>query len=121
MVAKDEDALICDFAETYHIHHWRGLPVQHAAVLACGLPEDARIRRAMSGRTVPTQTLLMAAIVDRLSLLVWAQSEDGRRGINRPNSLVEAMTAPLHTEDVQGFSSAEAFERERERILKGVT
>lgn len=37
MVAVDEEALICDFAETYNILDWRELPCRTAAILASGL------------------------------------------------------------------------------------
>lgn len=43
MIATDEDALICDLAETYHVFDYRGLPLKTAAALASGLRNDARI------------------------------------------------------------------------------
>ena len=42
MAARDEDALVCDMAETYHIFDYRALPLFLAARLACGLREDSR-------------------------------------------------------------------------------
>jgi len=47
MLAIDEDALICDMAQVYHVTDIRALPVKTLAVLACGLPADARIRAAL--------------------------------------------------------------------------
>ena len=44
MMALDEDALICDFAETYHIYNIYGMPVQYIATLAIGLRDDSRIK-----------------------------------------------------------------------------
>ena len=41
MIATDEDALICDFAETYHIYDYRSLDVEYAATLAYGLRDDS--------------------------------------------------------------------------------
>ena len=58
MVALDEDALICDFAETYHIYDYRRLPVEYAATLAYGLRENSRIRMVQSGLKVELNTLL---------------------------------------------------------------
>ena len=121
MIARDEAALICDFAETYHIYDWRALKVQYAATLACGLPQEARIWRSMSGQAVPTSTLLMAAMVDRLSLLIWINSEDGYHGRNRPDSVVEAMLGSERADEVMGFASPALFEKERMKILKEVT
>ena len=48
--------------------------------------------RAFSGRRVASGDLLLAAAVDRLSLLVWFKTKDGLKGRNRPASLVERMT-----------------------------
>lgn len=46
MAAFDEDALICDFAETYHLR-FDELPKDYAAVLAAGLPYTSRIMTAI--------------------------------------------------------------------------
>lgn len=43
MILTDEDALICDLAETYHVLDYRALPLKTAAALASGLRADARI------------------------------------------------------------------------------
>ncbi len=48
MVMTDEDALICDLAETYGIYNYEELPPIRAAVLACGLRANARIMAALS-------------------------------------------------------------------------
>jgi len=44
MIKLDENALICDFAETYHIYDYRQLPPTRVAVFACGLRDDSRIK-----------------------------------------------------------------------------
>lgn len=33
MIRADEDALVCDLAETYHIYNYRQLPARQVAVL----------------------------------------------------------------------------------------
>lgn len=120
MVALDEDALICDFAETYHIYEWRALPVSYAATLATGLREDSRIKLALSKTPVDLQTMLTAAAVDRLSLLVWAGTKDGERGVNRPKSIVASLSGHQDGEsDVVAYATGSDFERARERILRG--
>ena len=43
MIAIDEDALICDLAETYQIYDYRRLPVQTVAVFSLGLRDNSRI------------------------------------------------------------------------------
>ena len=63
----------------------------------------------------------MAMAVDALNLLVWFQSVDGQKNRNRPESIVEILQEQKITknEDILSFSSAEEFERERERRLNG--
>ena len=92
MIAADEDALICDLAETYGVLEYRTLPVRLLATLAAGLREDSRIKRRMQDTKLSPETMLLAAAVDRLSFLAWAQTEDARHGLNRPRSVLEALT-----------------------------
>ncbi len=75
MIAADEDAVICDFAETYHIYNFRSLTLLYAATLAAGFRDDSRIRRKLSNERVSTDTMLNAAAVDALNLLVWMQTK----------------------------------------------
>lgn len=57
--------------------------------------------------------LLTAAAVDRLSLLLWLNSEDGRKGENRPASVLGTlMGEELEEKTVEGFETAEEFEAE---------
>jgi len=117
MIATDEDALICDLAETYGIFNMEGLPVELVAVLSCGLRENSRIKMVMSDTTVDPNTLLNAAAVDRLTTLIWQRTKDGAKGRNRPPSIVERMLKKPQDDDVRRFRSVEEFERERNRIL----
>ena len=116
MMAVDEDALICDLAEAYHVHNWRKLPVHHVAILAWGLSTESRIKRKLSGAPAPIDTLLLAMAVDRLSLLVWANTKDAQRGRNRPPSIVDKLI-PQNESEITGFDTAEDYERVRARIL----
>lgn len=109
MLGADEDALICDFAETYHVMDWRALPVRLAATLAAGLPETSRIRRKMAGVKTSASLLLQAAMVDRLSLLVWMQTRDGQKNRRRPRSVAEMLTGEEKHSTVQAFDSEEEF------------
>ena len=79
MIRLDEDALICDIAETYNVINFRELPPLKVAILACGLRVNSRIRSKMAGLKIPIDLLMNANVVDRLSLLVWAQTEDGQK------------------------------------------
>lgn len=117
MISVDRDALICDMAETYHIYDLRGLPARTLATLAFGLRADSRIKMRLSDQPLRVNTILLAAIADRLGLLVWAQTEDGRRGRNRPQSIIDALTGAEN--GPQGYSTPEEFEAERRRIING--
>lgn len=119
MIATDQDALICDMAETYGIFDLQALPVATLATLAVGLRENSRIKMHMSGAKTSRNELLLAAAVDRLSMLVWAKTEDGHKGINPPKSLVSLMNgeAPdTNDDDIQSFDSPVEFEAEWARI-----
>lgn len=115
-VASDRGALVCDMAETYGVLDMAALPVPLLATLAAGLGEDSRSRRALSGTPISVNTLLLSAIVDRLSVIYAALT-----GTKPVNSMVQALTGsgepdgPLMT-----FDSGEDFFAARERILKEV-
>lgn len=116
-MSEDRDALVCDFAETYGIYNLRALPVSLLATLAVGLRENSRIKMRISGEKLPKNELFLAAIVDRLSLLVWAKTQDGQKGINRPASVLDLLVGGEHDNgDVEAFESADDFEGEWERI-----
>lgn len=118
MVVADEDALICDFAETYGVLDYRALPVMRAAVLACGLSADSRIKMAISGAKAPTNIVLMAAAIDRLSTLVWMQTKDGAKGINRPRSILDTMYAER---DTAGYAAGADFDTARAALVRRCT
>lgn len=117
MLKADREALVCDLAETYGIFDYRAVPVKLLATLASGLREDSRIKMSLSGSRVPRRELLLAAAVDRLSLLVWSMSEDAKHGTNRPKSLVAAfMEEAEDSGEVMAFDSAEDFDAAWEKI-----
>ncbi|NCC60992.1 MAG: hypothetical protein EOM12_08610 [Verrucomicrobiae bacterium] len=115
MLKKDEEALICDFAETYHIYDFKRLPLTTVAALAVGLRDSSRIKMLLNDAPASADIMLLAAIVDRLSLLVWFQTKDGEKGHNRPKSILGAIS-PKES-NVSAFESGEDFIKERERLL----
>ena len=116
MIKADEDALICDLAETYHIYDYKRLPVKLVASLAVGLRSDSRIKIKMSGSKVSPDMMMMAAIVDRLTVLVWMQTKDGQHGRNQPKTLLSVLEKP--ESDTISFLSGEDYEKERQRLLR---
>ncbi len=119
MLAADEDALVCDFVETYGILDHRAVGLPLLATLAAGLGEDSRINRKLTGTEVSVNTFLLAGIFDRLSILCWQKTEDGRRGHNPPASVVDMLTSTATTEKTVGFDTAEEYEAYRASILGG--
>lgn len=119
MIATDEDALTCDFAETYHVIKWRALPVRMAAVLAFGLSEESRIKKAIAKVEITTDTMLRAIAVDCLRLMLWQNSKDGAKGVNRPESILDQLVGrnKQKEQDFITFDTPEEFERLRAAIL----
>lgn len=117
MISADRDALLCDFAETYGIYDLRALPVSTLATLAVGLREDSRIKTRLLGPSVSKSELLLAAAVDRLSMLLWTKTEDGQNNVNRPKSILSVLVGEKDLEnDVKSFDSDEEYEQEWARI-----
>ena len=117
MISADKDALICDMAETYGIFDYRALPASTLATLAVGLRDDSRIKMHLVGVKLPRRDLLLAAAVDRLSLLLWINSEDGKYGKNRPPSLLDSIYGlDQNDNQVEAFESADEYETAWEQI-----
>jgi len=117
MISLDEDSLICDFAETYHILNYKGLPLHTVAVLACGLHDDSRIKRKASNRRLTLLESLEAAAVDKLSQLLWTKTKDAEHGRNAPKSILDMLEHPPERQH-KTFSSVEAFEKKREMLMR---
>lgn len=121
MIKIDEDALICDLAETYQIYDYRQLPPLKVAVFACGLKDESRIKLKIYGNSVPLETLILARIADSLSILVWFQSEDGQKGRSRPAALLDLFMGNNNgksNKDVIIFESGEDFVERRKRLIQ---
>ncbi|MBR6114278.1 MAG: hypothetical protein IKQ10_03755 [Oscillospiraceae bacterium] len=119
MIAVDETALRCDFLETYHIPDYRALPARQAALFACGLKENARIKLKLSGYPVSLDTMLLAVVADYLAILAWQNTENGAKNRKRPRSILDTLTGGKTTSEGEGFDSAEDFEAWRASMLGG--
>ena len=120
MIVTDEDALICDLAETYHIYDYRRLPVLTVAVFSLGLRPNSRIKMIMSGNRITLEESLLACAVDRLSILACQKTKDVSKGTNMPQSILEKLLGideRKSESDTQTFSSGEEFLKERNRLL----
>jgi hypothetical protein len=119
MIRFDEDALICDLAETYQIYDYRQLPLQMVAVFSYGLRDDSRIKMSISKQSVPLDTLLLAGVSDRLAMLLWSKTVDAEKGRNKPDSIFDSLTNVKKESSQLTFSSGEEFEQMRQKILEG--
>lgn len=115
MIRKDETALICDLAETYHIYDYKRLPLTTVAAFSIGLRDDSRIKMKLSGARAPANIVLAAAIVDRLSLLVWMKTKDAEKNRNRPKSILQELYKP--ESETASYTSGEEFEKARQDII----
>lgn len=122
MIRLDEAALICDFAETYHVFDYRALPARYAATLAAGLRPNSRIMQKISGATVAPEILLLSAIADACRVLVWQNTKDGQKGRNAPESLLAELTGHRKENKYatgEGFSTVEEFRAWYEKTIGG--
>lgn len=110
MIATDREAVICDLAETYHIYDYQSLPCKTVAIFACGLRKDSRIKMKLAGTKETLDKMLLASISDHLATLVWFNSKDGAKGINRPKSILQEMIVTEPKEDgLVLYDSGEEF------------
>jgi hypothetical protein len=115
MIRTDEDALICDLAETYKIYDYKTLPASLVASLAIGLRDNSRIKMKLSGAKAPAEIILLASMVDKLNILVWSKTKDAVKGRNRPKSLLGLIYPKENNNQV--YSSGEEFEKARKKLL----
>ena len=111
MVAHDEDAVICDMAETYRIYDMYSLPVRMVARLANGLRYDSRIKTEMAGCQYRLSDLLMAAVVDRLTA-----GHDGPGVLD----MLLGVKPKVDPDIPVGFSTGADFEAARADLLRRI-
>lgn len=123
MVRTDEDALVCDFAETYHIYNWRSLPARTAATLAAGLRDTSRIHLKMAGMTCSFDRLLLAGVFDAVRVANWQRTKDGQTGRSKPEMVASKLLKHTRAENdaraVEAFTDGDAFKLAREKLLNG--
>ena len=115
-MVKNENDLICDFAEYYHIYDWRAFEISYAATLAAGLPERSRSMRKLTGLPCDLNTVLLAAIADRLSVLVWSKT---KKGTKKPEMIVNKIFKKTEKKvEIATFRDADAFEEARRQFFR---
>ena len=109
----DEDALICDLAETYQVLDYRSLPVRLVATLSAGLRDNARIKLKAADSPVSLDTIILAAIADNLTML---RAGMDKKNKGKPFLFSEALRGEKKKQKVRGFRTAEEFEAALKRI-----
>ena len=109
MLNTDEEALICDLAETYHIYDYKSLPARQVAIFSVGLRENSRIKLKMQSAKYPLETMLLACIADRLSF-----------GQEKQKSILASMlgTTAEDKKDIETFITPEEFIRRRDELVR---
>lgn len=119
MLNTDQDALLCDLAETYNIFEIKELPVTKVALFCVGLRDNSRIKMKLANVNYELKDILLMSVVDYLAVMVWQKTKDARTGKNRPQSILNKLLDVENKEDdVVSFASSEEFEKARAEILK---
>ncbi len=109
--------MICDLAETYNILNYRKLPATLVASLVSGLRENSRCHMTLEKRTIKIDTLLLAAIVDRLSLIVWLKTKDAEKNRNRPKLILSDYFSETSVREHNIYKTGKDFEQERLELI----
>ena len=115
MVVTDEDALICDMAETYHVYDMESLPISFVSTLAAGLRPDSRIRSKMAGvETHLNIEYLLAYCVDNIILIrkMLGDSSD------MPELFTDRMLVAQKPKEWVLFDSGADFTREWNKLTR---
>lgn len=116
MVRLNEDALICDLAETYHIFDYRSMPPQLVATLAAGLGDDSRIKRLAGEQPASSEVMLLGGILDALHMLIYKLSDGSTAP---PVSIIDLMFGNGNEPQKQcmSFESYDDFEAYRNKFI----
>lgn len=92
---KRSSAVRADFQQFYGLNidnMGSEFSTAHAADLLVELPDNSRVKmmEQESGGVWTFDRMLAATCADALNLLVWMQTKDGRKGRNRPKSILPA-------------------------------
>ena len=120
MISADRSALICDLAETYGIYDYRSLPVRTVATLAAGLREDSRIKTKQRGYKAEEDTkVLIGHVYDRLTDVLCFLGAFKKRPESLALKLLGIEEGQVKDgKNTRAYSSGEAFETARNRLLQ---
>lgn len=108
-IKEDEDALICDLAEYYHIFNYKELPPNIVATLCVGLRDESRTKMHLSGQRLTLEQLLLARIADSTAFIAYTYTKDAQHNRNKPKSILKLLIDE-NKEKCEGFDSGDDFE-----------
>lgn len=114
MIEHDEESLICDFAEYYHVLDYRELSPILAATLCFGLRDDSRVKLNISEQTVSLERMLLALITDRLGAIIW-QNSGGE--MDKPEPIFPKLLSRESQKQFKSFESPEDFKNQWNKII----
>ena len=116
MVRLNEDALICDLAETYHIFDYRSMPPRLVATLAAGLGDNSRIKRLAGDQPASSEVMLLGGILDALHAIMYKLSDGSSEP---PMSIIDLMFGKENGPQKQcmSFESYDDFEAYRNKFI----
>lgn len=91
------------------------MPVQLLATLVVGLRENSRVKMKINNTKIDTRTRILVSCLDSINLNTWLQTNDARKGINRPKSILSIFEQKV--EGIKGFDSVSDFEQAKNEIL----
>lgn len=105
---SDEDALICDFAEYYHVYDYKAIDIDLASTLAAGLRPNSRSYMKVHGIKATLLESLAASIDDELRAIIYMLS--GKKNARKPEFIAKRIIfgEPKKTE-YEKFQSPEEF------------
>lgn len=114
VLAKYEGEFICDMVQYYHIIDYMGLSPMLVATLLVGLPDDSRVKMAISGQKLTLEQNLLARLADSVNFLAWAQTEDAQKNRNRPKSILEMLFGNDKKEKLESLTADTFHEKWKE-------
>ena len=114
----EEDAFICDLAETYNIYDYESFSVEYISTLLRGLRDSSRTIMKLSEQKMSFDTMINVQTLDVLRLIWWSKTKDGHDNTNRPKMLMDIINGNEQKEDIKSFDSGEDLLEEFKRITR---
>ena len=102
-------------AQYYGILDYKAASPALIATLAATLPQDSRIMQKYLRCKLTLDQTLLALVVDSLMILIWQRTRNGRKGINRPESVYKKLIEEKGEEEFEAFDDPEDYLRWREQ------